>query len=110
MANFGKVIFLSAALAATGMCFAESPDWVLKQLYTKRPMKVAEVYSKLGLVEIDSGSQSNLRSGAFCKIYREGKYVGDVVVVDSNKTKAVAMLTSDITVQKGDAAYITPAN
>ena len=110
MAGFGKVVFFFALTAAGLACFAESPEWVLKTNYTNRVNRVSEARDDLGIVRIDTGSQSNLRRGAICKVYRDKKYIGDVVVVESDKTRAVAMVTSDISVEKGDAVYITPAN
>lgn len=110
MVNFGKVLFALAVLTVGQPIFAESPEWVLKTTCLQRVNKVLEVRDDLGLVKIDTGSQSNLLTGAVCRVYRNKKHVGDVVVVDSDKTAAVAMITSDIKIEKGDAVYITPAN
>lgn len=109
MAIFGRVIFL-LVFFTMGICFAESPEWVLKTTYLNRLNKVLEVNEDLGLVKIDTGTQSNLRRGAVCKVYRDKEYIGNVVVIESDKTKAVAMITSDIKIKTGDAVYITPAN
>ena len=110
MATFGRVIFYTVVLSAIGICFAESPEWVLKTTYLNRVNKVLEVNEDLGLVRIDTGSQSNLRRGAVCKVYRGKEYIGNVVIIESEKTRAVAMITSDIKIKTGDAVYITPAN
>ncbi len=110
MVSFGKVIFLTLVLTFSEICFAESPEWVLKNTYLNRENNVLEVREDLGLIRIDTGSQSNLRRGAFCKVYRGKQYIGDVVIVESEKDKSVAMITSDIEIKKGDVVYITPAN
>ncbi|MBQ6534152.1 MAG: hypothetical protein IJI37_03195 [Opitutales bacterium] len=110
MANFGKVAFFSALATALGTCFAEAPEWALKTTYLNRANTVVEVREDLGLIKIGTGSQSNLRRGAVCGVYRGKNYIGDVVIVESSKDKAVAMIKSDIKIEKGDAVYITPAN
>ncbi len=110
MTSFGKVVVFGAVLTAMGIAFAESPDWALKNSYLNRVNRVLETNERLGLIKIDTGSQSNLRRGALCKVYRGKQYIGDVVVVESKKDKSVAMITSDIKIEKGDAVYITPAN
>lgn len=110
MVTFGKVLFFAAITIVSNLCFAETPEWVLKTSYLNRINRVLEVRDDLGLVRIDTGSQSNLRRGAICKVYRDKEYIGDIVIVESNKTKSVAMITSDIKIEKGDAVYITPAN
>lgn len=109
MVTFGRVIFL-LVIFTMGICFAESPEWVLKTTYLNRENKVLTVDEDLGLVRIDTGAQSNLRRGAVCRVYRDKEYIGDVVIIESEKTKAVAMITSDIKIKTGDAVYITPAN
>ena len=110
MVNFGKVLLVCAVAAVGQSIFAESPEWVLKTTYLQRVNKVLEVRDDLGLVKIDTGSQSNLLTGAICRVYRNKQHVGDVVIVDSDKTTAVATIISDIKIEKGDAVYITPAN
>lgn len=110
MVKIGRVLFYTVVITAMGISFADSPEWVLKTTYLNRVNKVLEVNEDLGLVRIDTGTQSNLRRGAVCKVYRDKEYIGDVVIIESEKTKAVAMITSDIKIKTGDAVYITPAN
>ena len=110
MVKFGRVLFFIVVSTASGIIFAESPEWVLKTTYLNRENKVLEVREDLGLVKIDTGLQSNLRRGALCRVYRDKEYIGDVVIIESEKTKSVAMITSDIKIKTGDAVYITPAN
>ena len=110
MVNFGKVLFLTAAVAAAEICFAESPDWVLKDGSLGRAGRVIEVLDGFGLIKIDTGLQGNLRRGAVCRVVGKDGSVRKVVVVEADGRKSVAMVMSDIKVEKGDAVYITLAN
>jgi len=114
MARFGKGMLSILALSAIGsLAFATPADWSLKTNYALKGAKVVEVINEKGiadLITIDTGSQSNLRTGVLCSISRDDKQIAQAVVVESNREKSVGLVLNGQQVQSGDAVYITPAN
>ena len=110
MAKTGTVLL--AALMGITISFADTPDWALKGSYVYKTAKVTEV-NKDGiadLIKIDTGSESNLRIGAHCKILRDGLHVGDIVIVEADRNKSIGLALDGSVIQNGDAVRITPAN
>lgn len=111
MAGFGKVLAFAAAVfaAGAGASFADVPRWSLGTSYVNHGVEILAVDESgaVWLAVLGGGIQNNMRIGAFCSAFNsEGKYVGDLVVVEARSDRCVAAVLGESEIRGGDKAYI----
>lgn len=113
MIKRGIATAILAAVLPLAAVRAESPNWTYRgEASTEAKIAAVVRAGKAEAVVIDKGLKRNFRAGAVCAVRKDGtnEIAANVVVVDSDAEKSVALIIDGAEISEGDKVYIRPAN
>ena len=101
--------FLGAVLGAS--THAAVPEFVNEGLHGSNAATVAKVIPSLAadVVILEGGLDQGIRLGMVCRVSRGTEDVGELIVIESSRSRAAALILSlnqNISIQSGDQARI----
>ncbi|NCG08740.1 MAG: hypothetical protein GWO81_04110, partial [Verrucomicrobia bacterium] len=101
------------AVVTALICVAtpEQPHFISEGLYSPNAAPVKEVLASenADLVVLEGGTQQGFRKGMICRIERDSRTVGEVIIIASQHQRAAALILQiapETTIQAGDIARI----
>lgn len=106
-----SVRLLLFGLLLTGSSVHGVPTFIKESLYSPHAASVLSVESTLAsdFVLLGGGLHQGIRRGVICRIFRQSRSIGELVIVQSNSNRSVGLilkLADDSSIQVGDMARI----
>lgn len=89
------------------------PAFIHGSLFPANQTVIADAHESVlaDIIVLRSGLRENFRVGAFCVVERGGVAIAEVVIVDADRNRSIALITdiSDEELRPGDRVRLRPA-